>query len=189
MGTISTVTQAVELILALWLAFNVLSTPMLIISSSFHCFSWKSTQPALFNCVALGALKSFIKFTRKHLWQSHFFDNLANYRLAALLKKRLQQWCFHVNAAASMWIQQFSRRRKTTVSVIKLVLKQVSKMTADEYLDLNIEEIVLHPFTASSFFSSFFRSFISFCGILTFVKVHLELSFIEFSFKDYSTIY
>ena len=85
--------------------------------------------------------------------------------------------------------KQLFRRTKTTVSVIKLVLKQVSKMTADEYLDLNIDEIVLHPFKASSFFSSFFRSFISFCGISTFVKVHLELSFIEFSFKDYSTIY
>ena len=39
---------------------------------------------------------------------------------------------------------------------------------ADEYLDLNIDEIVLHPFAASSFFFSFFRSFLSFRGILTF---------------------
>ena len=78
---------------------------------------------------------------------------------------------------------------KTNVSVIKLVLKQVPKMTADEYLDLNIEEIVLHHFAASSFFSSFFRSFLSFRGILTFVKVHLGLSFSEFSLKEYSTMY
>ena len=78
---------------------------------------------------------------------------------------------------------------KTTVSVIKLVLKQVSKKAANEYLDLNIEEIVLHPFAASSFFSSFFCSFLSFHGIWTFVKVHLGLSFSKFSLKDYSTIY
>ena len=82
MGTISRVIQAVELILGLWQPFT---------------FSWKSTQPALFNCVALGALKSFTKFTGKHLWQSLSFDKLANYRLAALLKKRLQCRCLHVN--------------------------------------------------------------------------------------------
>ena len=85
--------------------------------------------------------------------------------------------------------KQLFRRTKTTVSVIKLVLKQVSKMTANEYLDLNIEEIVLHPFGASSFFSSFFWSFLSFRDILTFVKVHLGLSFSELPLKDYSTIY
>ena len=93
-----------------------------------------------------------------------------------------------------MWVvrnfyEQLFHRTKTTVFVIKLVLKQVSKMTADEYLDLNIEEIVLHHFAASSFFSSFFRSFLSFRGILTFVKVHLGLSFSEFSLKDCATIY
>ena len=60
-------------------------------------FSWKSTQPALFNCVALGALKSFAKFLGKHLWQGLSFNKLANCRLAALLKKRLQHRCFHVN--------------------------------------------------------------------------------------------
>ena len=77
----------------------------------------------------------------------------------------------------------------TLVSVIKLVLKQVSKMTANEYLDLNIVEIILHPFAASSFFYSFFHSFLSFRGISAFVKVHLGLSFSKFSLKDYSTIY
>ena len=61
-------------------------------------------------------------------------------------------------------------------------------MTADEYVYLNMEEVVLHPFAASSFFSSFFHSFLSFHGISTFVKVHLGLSFSEFSLKDYSTI-
>ena len=51
----------------------------------------------MFNCVASGALKSFAKFTGKHLWQSLSFDKLANYRLAPLLKKRLQHRCFHMN--------------------------------------------------------------------------------------------
>ena len=96
------VIQAVELILALLQAFNVLSTPMLIISSSFHIFLEKP-QPALFNCVALGALKSFEKFTGKHLWWSLSFDKLANYTLAALLKKKLQHKCFHVNFTKFLW--------------------------------------------------------------------------------------
>ena len=56
-------------------------------------FSWKSTQPALLHCVALGALKNFQKFMGKQILS---FDKLANYRLAALLK-RLQHRCSNVN--------------------------------------------------------------------------------------------
>ena len=50
--------------------------------------------------------------------------------------------------------EQLFCRMKTTVSVIKIVLKQASKIMTDEYLDLNITEIILHSFSASSFFSS-----------------------------------
>ena len=66
-------------------------------------FTGRTTQPALFNCVALVALKSFTKFTGKHLWQNLSIDKLANYRLAALFKKRLQQRCLHVNFLEFLW--------------------------------------------------------------------------------------
>ena len=42
---------------------------------------------------------------------------------------------------------------------------------AKESLDLNLKEIVLHLFTASDFFSSFFCQFLSFHDVSTFVKV------------------
>ena len=170
MGTISTVIQVVELILPLQQAFNVLSSPMLIICSSFHIFLEKHSTSVVQLC-SLRCSKKFRKiYGKAPVTQSLFWDS---------------------STGASIWVlqnfyEQLFCRTKSTVSVIKLALKQVSKMTVDENLDLNIEEIVLHPFPASSFFSSFFRSFLSFRSILTFVKVHLGLSFSEFFLKDYS---
>ena len=179
------VIQAVELILALRQAFNVLSTPMLLLARSF-IFSWKSTQPALFNCVALGALKSFAKFTGKHLWQSLSFDKLANYSLAALFKKRLQHRCFSVNfmkflrTAFSQNKDYCFCNKTSTETSFKNDDWWMSTMiwTSRKYL------YILSQHQASSFF----RSFLSFRGISNFVIVDLGLSFSEFSFKDYSAI-
>ena len=44
-----------------------------------------------------GALRKFIKFTRKHLCQSPFFNKVAGLRPATLLKKRLCHSCFPVS--------------------------------------------------------------------------------------------
>ena len=47
-------------------------------------------------------LRSFAKFTGKHLCQSLFFNKVAGFRLATLLKKKLWQRCFPVNYAKSL---------------------------------------------------------------------------------------
>ena len=41
-----------------------------------------------------GVLRNFAKFTRKHLYQSLFFNKVAALRPATLLKKRLWHRCF-----------------------------------------------------------------------------------------------
>ena len=41
--------------------------------------------------------RNFVKFTGKHLCQSHFFNKAAGLRAATLLKKRLWHSCFPVN--------------------------------------------------------------------------------------------
>ena len=46
-----------------------------------------------------GVLKSFTKFTRKHLCRSMFFNEVAGWGSATLLKKRLRHRCFPVNFA------------------------------------------------------------------------------------------
>ena len=46
-----------------------------------------------------GVLKSFAKFTWKHLCQSLFFNKVACLRLATFLKKRLWHRCFPANFA------------------------------------------------------------------------------------------
>ena len=45
------------------------------------------------------ALRSFAKFTEKHLCQSLFFNKVAGLRPAILLKKSLWHGCFPVNFA------------------------------------------------------------------------------------------
>ena len=47
--------------------------------------------------VKRGVLENFIKFTGKHLCQSHFFNKVAGLRLTTLLKKRLWHRCFPAN--------------------------------------------------------------------------------------------
>ena len=44
-------------------------------------------------------LRNFAKFTGKHLCQSLFFNKVASFTLATLLKKRLWHRCFPVNFA------------------------------------------------------------------------------------------
>ena len=53
--------------------------------------------------VVLSVLKSFTKFTRKHLYQSLFFNNIADIRPATLLKKKLRHRCFPVNFVKLLW--------------------------------------------------------------------------------------
>ena len=49
--------------------------------------------------VRKGVLKNFAKFTRKHLYQSLFFNEVTGLKSATLLKKRLWHKCFAVNFA------------------------------------------------------------------------------------------
>ena len=46
-----------------------------------------------------GALRSFTKFTGKHLWQILYLNKVAGLRSATLLKTRLWHRCFPVNFA------------------------------------------------------------------------------------------
>ena len=45
-------------------------------------------------CSVKNVLKSFAKFTRKHLYQSIFFNRVIGWRLATLLKERIRYRCF-----------------------------------------------------------------------------------------------
>ena len=55
----------------------------------------RSSCPEMF--YKKGALRSFAKFTGKHIWLSLSFDKLADCMLAALLKKDSSTGVFHVN--------------------------------------------------------------------------------------------
>ena len=47
--------------------------------------------------VKKGVLRNFAKFTRKHLYQSLFFNKVIGLRLVTLLKKKLWRRCFRMN--------------------------------------------------------------------------------------------
>ena len=54
-------------------------------------------QPPEVFCKNRVVLRNFAKFTGKHLWQSLFFNKVADLRPATLFKKRLCHRCFPVN--------------------------------------------------------------------------------------------
>ena len=62
----------------------------------FHS-NWRSSRRRC--SVRKGVLWNFVKFTRKCLCQSLFFNKVAGLRPATLLKKRLWHMCFPVNFA------------------------------------------------------------------------------------------
>ena len=62
-------------------------------ASHFQFVAFRSGRPKVF--CKKGALSNFSKFTRKHLCQTLFVNNVA--RPATLLKKRLLHRCFPVN--------------------------------------------------------------------------------------------
>ena len=56
---------------------------------------YRSSRPEVF--CKKGVLGNFVKFTGKHLCQSHFSNNVAGLSPATLLKKRPWHRCFPVN--------------------------------------------------------------------------------------------
>ena len=64
-------------------------------ATHLRCFPVRSSRLGVF--CKKGALRNFIKFTRKHPCQSLFFNKVADLRPATLLKKRLWHKCLPVN--------------------------------------------------------------------------------------------
>ena len=68
---------------------------------NYHAFSWdslwSSSRPEVF--YKKGFIKNFDKFPGKHLFCGFLLNIFAGLRLATLLKKRPQHWCFAVNFA------------------------------------------------------------------------------------------
>ena len=84
--------------------FCIAHTP-LIVNLSILLYSAPSSSSSRLllrsNCPEVfykkGVLRNFDKFTGKHLCQSLFFNKVAGYRPATLLKKRLLYRCFPLN--------------------------------------------------------------------------------------------
>ena len=74
--------------------------PILKMAILIHCigkFCYRRRKFQNTEAAMGGVLKSFTKFTEKHLCQIFFFDKVAGLRRAALLKKRLRHRLFSVN--------------------------------------------------------------------------------------------
>ena len=75
----------------------------------FEICSSRSSRPEVF--LKKGVLRNFTKFTRKHLCLSLFFNKVASFSPATLLKNRLWYGCFPVNFVkflkTSFYIEHF----------------------------------------------------------------------------------
>ena len=66
------------------------------ISNNFGMLSSiRSSRPEVF--CKKDVLRNFVKFTRKYLWKSLFFNKVAGWGLQLYFKKRLWHRCFPVN--------------------------------------------------------------------------------------------
>ena len=77
--------------------------------------------------VRKGVLRNFVKFTRKHLCHSIFFNKVPGLRPATLLKNRLWHRCFPVNFA------KFLRTPFLQNTSGRLLLKQRENQSAIYY--------------------------------------------------------
>ena len=82
-------------------------------------------------------LRNFTKFTGKHLCQSLFFNKVAGFRPATLLKKSLWQRCFLLNFAIFLRINNFW----ATASVVCLLKCMFFKNL--NYINLLTEQVCL----------------------------------------------
>ena len=71
-----------------------------------------------------GVLRSFTKFTGKHLCQSLFFNKVAGLRPATLLKKRLWHKCFPVNFVKFLRTPFFKEHLWWLLLVVFVVLEK-----------------------------------------------------------------
>ena len=72
--------------------------------------------------VRKGVLRSFAKFTGKHLCQILFFNKVAGLTPATLLKKRLWHRCFLVNFCEISKNTFFTKHLRATASAIRMLL-------------------------------------------------------------------
>ena len=79
----------------------VLFFVVVVFSNGFMTY-WYS-EAATGGVLSKKVLKDFAKFTGKHLCQSLFFNKVAGFRPATLLKKRVWHRCFPVNFAKFLW--------------------------------------------------------------------------------------
>ena len=85
-----------------------------------YCYgNFQNTEAALTG----GALKSFTKFTRKHLCQSLFFNKVADLSPSTLLKKSLRHRCFPASDCFSKYESLIHDSAHPQLSIKKLSRK------------------------------------------------------------------
>ena len=88
-----------------------------------------------------GVLRNFTKFTRKHLYQSLFFNNVAALRPATFLKIILCHSCFPVNFVKFLRTPFFTERLRTTASVKSIECEDclIKNISGEKFVGVKIK--------------------------------------------------
>ena len=92
--------------------------------------------------VRKGVPGNFVKFTRKHLCQSPFFNKVSALRPATLSKKKLWHRCFPVNFVEFLRTPFFTEHLRMTASVVSNIF---TKRTSTFYSLRNTNDFTI-PF-------------------------------------------
>ena len=97
-------------------------------------------------CSIKNVLRKFTKFTGKHLYQSLFFNKVADLRLATLLKRRIWHSCFPVNFAKFLKNTFFTEHLWTTASNIHRFVHHFIYSFTSSFLNLFIVSFITHSY-------------------------------------------
>ena len=97
-------------------SFNYRNHLLILLSRNWssRCIFVRSSSPEVF--CRKGVLRNFLKFTGKDLCQSLFFNKVAGFGPATLLKKKLWHRCLPVNFAKILRTPFFYRTPPVTAS-------------------------------------------------------------------------
>ena len=121
----------------------------------FSISLFSSSRPEVF--CKKGVLRSFAKFTGKHLCQSLFFNKVSSLRPTTLFKKKLWHRCFPVNSAKFPWTHFIIEHLWWLLLAVLQLLWNSLKNTCDgvQFLvNIHVTLFIFEPLLRKSYISS-----------------------------------
>ena len=134
-----------------------------------------------FFSIKISFLKTFAKFTGKHLYQSLFFNKVAPLRLVTLLKKRLWHRCFPVKFAKVLRTPILKNICERLLLFIQILIEN-SIFAQCNILTVNSDSHVMKIFAKIKFSPALFEKISSFVCLVFKIEKKINFKIAKFVF-------